>query len=59
MKKNEFSELLSNMLIVGSVSLAILPFILGDRLVVVVADLLRESGVMIAQFQNYVSWLIS
>lgn len=59
MKKNEFSELLSNMLIVGSVSLAILPFILGDRLVLVAADLLRESGVMIAQFQNYVSWLIS
>jgi hypothetical protein len=59
MKKNEFSELLSNMLIVGSVSLAITPFVLGDRLVLVVADLLRESGVMIAQFQNYVSWLIS
>ena len=59
MKKNEFSELLSNMLIVGSVSLAILPFVLGDRLVLVVADLLREGGVMIAQFQNYVSWLIS
>ena len=59
MKKNEFSEPLSNMLIVGSVSLAILPFVLGDRLVLVVADLLRESGVMIAQFQNYVSWLIS
>lgn len=59
MKKNEFSELLSNLLILGSVSLAVLPFILGDRLVLVVADLLREGGVMIAQFQSYVSWLIS
>lgn len=59
MKKNEFSELLSNLLIVGSVSLAFMPFVLGDRLVVVVADLMREGGVMVTQFQNYVSWLIS
>jgi hypothetical protein len=59
MKKNEFSELLSNLLIVGSVSLAVLPFILGDRLVMIVADLMREGGVMIGQFQNYVIWLIS
>ena len=59
MKKNEFSEVLSNLLIVGSVSLALMPFVLGDRLVVVVADLVRESGVLITQFNNYVSWLIS
>ena len=59
MKKNEFSEVLSNLLIAGSVSLAITPFILGDRLVLIVADLMREGGVMIGQFQNYVYWLIS
>ena len=59
MKKNEFSELLSNMLIIGSVSLAIMPFILGDRLVLVVSGLMREGGMMIGQFQDYVSWLIS
>ena len=59
MKKNEFSEVLSNLLIIGSVSLAIMPFILGDKLVLVVADLMREGGIMIGQFQNYVHWLIS
>jgi hypothetical protein len=59
MKKNEFSELLSNLLMVGSVSLAFMPFLLGDRLVLVVADLMREGGVLITQFNNYVSWLIS
>ena len=59
MKKNEFSELLSNMLIVGSISLAFMPFLLGDRLVVVVADMMREGGVMITQFNDYVNWLIS
>ena len=59
MKKNEFSEVLSNLLIVGSVSLAFMPFLLGDRLVLVVSDMLREGGVLITQFNNYVSWLIS
>ena len=59
MKKNEFSELLSNMLIIGSISLAFMPFLLGDRLVVVVADMMREGGVMITQFNDYVNWLIS
>ena len=59
MKKNEFSELLSNLLIVGSVSLAVMPFILGDRLVLVVGGLMEEGGVMIDQFHNYVNWLIS
>ena len=59
MKKNEFSELFSNLLMVGSVSLAFLPFVLGDRLVLVVTDVMREGGVLITQFNNYVSWLIS
>lgn len=59
MKKTEFSELFSNVLILGSISLAFMPFVLGDRLVLVVGDLMREGGVMITQFNNYVSWLIS
>jgi hypothetical protein len=59
MKKTEFSEVLSNLLIVGSVSVAITPLILGDRLVLIVGDLMREGGVMIGQFHNYVYWLIS
>ena len=59
MKKNEFSELFSNLLIFGSVSLAILPFVLGDRLVLIVGGLMKDCGVMINQFHNYMNWLIS
>jgi hypothetical protein len=59
MKKNEFSEIASNLLIVGSVSLAFTPFVLGDRLILIVTDLMQEGGVLIAQVNNYLSWLVS
>jgi hypothetical protein len=59
MKKNEFSELGSNLLIFGSVSLAFAPFLLGDRLTLVVSGLMQEGTTMFHQFTNYVSWLIS
>jgi hypothetical protein len=59
MKKNEFSEVVSNLLIVGSVSLAFAPFLLGDRLFPVVQGLIRDGGVMISQFSNYLTWLVS
>ena len=59
MKKNEFSELISNLLILGSVSLAAMPFVLGDRLGLLVGGLMREGGMMIGQFQDYMTWLIS
>jgi hypothetical protein len=58
-KKNEFSELASNLLIFGSVSLAFTPFLLGDRLIPVVTGLMKEGGVMIDQFSNYLIWLVS
>jgi hypothetical protein len=58
-KKNEFSEFASNLLIVGSVSLAFTPFVLGDRLILVVTGLMKEGGVMIDQFSNYLTWLVS
>lgn len=59
MKKNEFSEPASNLLIVGSVSLAFAPFLMGDRLVLVVMGLMKEGGVMFDQFSNYLNWLVS
>ena len=59
MKKNEFSEIGSNLLIFGSVSVALAPFLLGDRLILVVTGLMQQGGVMIDQVSNYVSWLIS
>ena len=58
MKKNEFSELGSNLLIVGSVSLAFMPFVLGDRLFMIVTGLIKEGGVMIDQVGNYLTWLV-
>ena len=59
MKKKEFSEIASNLLIFGSVSVALAPFLLGDRLILVVTGLMQQGGVMIDQVSNYVSWLIS
>jgi hypothetical protein len=59
MKKNEFSEVASNLLVFGSITLAIAPFLLGDRLFLIVTGLMKEGGVMIDQFSNYVTWLIS
>ena len=59
MKKNDFSEFASNLLIVGSVSLAFAPFVLGDRLILLVTGLMQQGGVMIDQFTNYVTWLVS
>jgi hypothetical protein len=59
MKKNEFSELGSNLLIFGSVTLAFAPFVLGDRLIMVVSALIQEGGMMIDQVGNYLSWLVS
>ena len=59
MKKSDLSDAASNLLIVGSVSLAFLPFLLGDRLVLVVGSLMKEGGVLIDQVSNYVTWLVS
>jgi hypothetical protein len=59
MKKNEFSEIASNLLIFGSVSAAFAPFLLGDRLVLIVTGLMKDGGVLITQFSNYLTWLVS
>jgi hypothetical protein len=59
MKKTDLSDAASNLLIIGSVSLAFAPFVLGDRLILVVSGLMKEGGVMLDQLTNYVSWLFS
>jgi hypothetical protein len=59
MKKTDVSDAASNLLIIGSVSLAFAPFVLGDRLILVVSGLMKEGGVMLDQVSNYVSWLFS
>ena len=59
MRKSDLSETASNLLIVGSVSLAFAPLVLGDRLILIVAGFMKEGGVLFDQFSNYVSWLVS
>lgn len=59
MKKNEMSEAASNMLIFSSVSVAVTPFLLGDRLIPILTGFMRDGGILIDQVSNYVWWLVS
>ena len=59
MKKNDISELGSNLLVFGAISVAFAPFILGDNLVLVLNGLMQQGGIMMDQFGNYLTWLIS
>ncbi|HEU4433895.1 MAG TPA: hypothetical protein VFR51_10885 [Pyrinomonadaceae bacterium] len=59
MKKNDVSEAVSNMLIFSSVSVALLPFLLGDRLIPIVTGFMRDGGTLLNQFSGYVAWLFS
>lgn len=59
MKKNELSEAASNMLIFSSVSVALIPFLLGERLIPIFTGLMRDGGLMINNFSDYVWWLLS
>ena len=59
MRKSDLSDAASNLLIVGSVSLAFAPLVLGDRLGLIVAGFMKEGGVIIDQFSNYVMYLFS
>ena len=59
MKKNDVSEAVSNMLIFSSVSVALIPFLLGDRLIPIVTGFMRDGGTLINQFSAYVNWLLS
>ena len=59
MRKSDLSDAASNLLIVGSVSLAFAPLVLGDRLVLIVAGFMKDGGVLLDQFSNYVLYLFS
>ena len=59
MKKTDLSDAASNLLIFGSVTVALMPFLLGDRLILVLSGFMEQGGVMLSQFTNYVSWLVS
>ena len=59
MKKNDLSEAASNMLIFSSVSVALVPFLLGDRLIPIVGGFVREGALMLNHLSDYVWWLVS
>jgi hypothetical protein len=59
MKKHDVSEAVSNVLIFSSVTVALMPFLLGDQLLVVVGGLMREGGLLVNQFSDYVMYLVS
>ena len=59
MKKNDASEAVSNLLIFSSVSVAVMPFLLGDRLIPLVTGLVEEGGSMINHLGDYIWWLLS
>jgi len=59
MKKNDVSEAVSNMLIFSSVSVAVMPLLLGDRLIPIVTGVVRDGGMLINQFSDYLWWLVS
>ena len=59
MKKNDLSEAASTMLIFSSVSVALMPFLLGDRLIPIVTGFMRDGGIMLNQLSDYVWWLVS
>jgi hypothetical protein len=49
MKKLEWSDSASNLLVVSSVLLAMTPLLLGDQLIVIAGGFLREAAVMLDQ----------
>jgi hypothetical protein len=59
MKRFELSQSVSNLLLFSSVLLAATPFVLGDRLVLIVGTAMRECAVMFDQFSAYLTRLVS
>jgi hypothetical protein len=59
MKKHELSEAASNVLIFSSVTVALMPFLLGDQLLVVLSGLMHEGGSLVTELSDYVMYLVS
>jgi hypothetical protein len=59
MKKIEMSETASNLLVVSSVTVAVIPFVLGDNLMLVFNSIMREGTAIFGQISNYLLWLVS
>lgn len=59
MKNLELSEPASHLLVFSAVIVAFMPFLLGDRLILIANSLLNEGGVMFNQFHTYLVSLLS
>jgi hypothetical protein len=58
MKNLELSESISNLLVVSALGAAILPFVLGDKLVLIVVALMHEGAVLVDQVGSFVLNLV-
>jgi hypothetical protein len=59
MKKLEWSDSTSNLLVVSSVFMAMTPFLLGDQLIPFVTGFMREAAVMFEQWSSNLASLLS
>lgn len=59
MKRIEIADATSNLLVLSAVIVATLPFLLGDQLVMIASDALRQSTIMLNEFSIYVTHLLS
>jgi hypothetical protein len=54
MKRVELSDVSSNVLLISSVMVALTPFLLGDRLVLLAQNGLRELAVFLTEMSTFV-----
>ncbi len=59
MKKHDLSEAASNVLIIFSVSVALMPFVLGDNLSFVLSGFMEQVGMLVDLVTAYLGWLLS
>ena len=59
MKRVELSDTASSLLVLSSVLVAITPFLLGDRLVLIAGSTLRQGAIMLNELNTYVMGLLS
>jgi hypothetical protein len=59
MKRIEFSDVTSNLLLVSSIMLAFTPLLLGDQLVLIVANVIRDCGSWLNDANTYLIQMFS
>lgn len=59
MKRVELSDVCSNLLVVSSVMVAIMPFLLGDKLVLLAGSALRELAILLNETSTFVVKFLS